>query len=284
MPRQRRHVSPTDGKSRRLRLPAGVIGCFIRPDCCFCTISIVVLFLILTSTSSDLVKPPPTHPGHPSLLRSSHFEGILKYLGTPGGIWTALRLSLWNWAVEKADVLPSRRMRADTDRTHTTPHALFSLSFVSFFFSLKVCLNSDCVCCLASLDHVHTAATHSHTSLEPTTDDGGVTPWRTAVRCTSGHAAGVSCERSSNKTAGPAAAWAWSASVYPYLLTCVRTYSSPVIVVFYSFWGKWSLKETLVWIRPVSLEWLFANAFCPHRKRLLFRLFLSNPNIWIGHL
>lgn len=58
MPRQRRHVSLTDGKSQRLRLPAGVIGCFIPPDCCFCIISIIVLFLILTSTSSDLVKPP----------------------------------------------------------------------------------------------------------------------------------------------------------------------------------------------------------------------------------
>lgn len=152
---------------------------------------------------------------------------------------------------------------------------LFSLSFVSSF--LKVCLNSECLLFSLSGPCSHSRYTHTRASLESTPDCcGGFTSWRTAVQFTSGNC----CQRwtQRQKNCRRAAAWAWSASVYPYLLTCVRTYSSPVIVVFYSFWGKLSLKETLVWIRLASFECLFTNTFCTDRKQLFF----SNLNI--GHL
>lgn len=51
--------------------------------------------------------------------------------------------------------------------------------------------------------------------------------------------------------------WIWSTSIYPYLLMYVFMNLSPVIVL-YSLRDKWSLKETLVWIRYLALlEWLF---------------------------
>lgn len=88
MPRQRRHVFQTDRKSRQ----PSVIGSFILPDRRFCIIGIIILSLILTSSSSDLVDPPL--PPTTSPLRGSHFEEILKYRCTPSGVGRALRLPL----------------------------------------------------------------------------------------------------------------------------------------------------------------------------------------------
>lgn len=56
-------------------------------------------------------------------------------------------------------------MRADTGHTQTTPHTLFSLSFVSFFLES---LFKFWVCLLFSLSGPCSHSRYTHTSLEPT--------------------------------------------------------------------------------------------------------------------
>lgn len=84
MPRQRRHVSLTDGKSRRL-------GSVHWRNWLFYSSGLLLLHnqrhCLSPYLDLHLIRPGETPPltRHPS-LHSSHFEGILKYLGTPGGI------------------------------------------------------------------------------------------------------------------------------------------------------------------------------------------------------
>lgn len=79
-------------------------------------------------------------------------------------LYMALRHCLkssWDssFVVDKTDVFCHDGWKQTWIR-HTW-HKLFA-----FFSHFKICLNSGCVCCLASLDHVHTAPVdHTHTHM-----------------------------------------------------------------------------------------------------------------------
>lgn len=178
------------------------------------------------------------------------------------------------------DTRYSERMRNERDKHRAETHDKHSdvflfLSFPFFFFLNKIHLNSGCVCCLASPDHVHTASLDP----KPTTPlwishscshtqccfkllhqkNGDALLWLCPLHNTSVYIY-VSCEHRYYKTATEhvcTAVWMWSTSIYPYLLMYVQMNSSPVIV-FYSLQDKWSLKENPC-LDPLCLEWLFVG-------------------------
>lgn len=172
----------------------------------------------------------------------------------------------------------------DKRKAGSSENAPFSPLWYKYskFFVRTIHLNSGCVCCLASLGHIHTASvdekpiacflflSSAHTLLVYTAatekqealgqqerwkQSNSLPNWQTSLLwLCSLHNTSVcvcSCRLSTDTislTLGSSTAvWMWSTSIYPYLLMYVLMNSSPVPVL-YSLQDKWSLKETLVWI------------------------------------